>query len=118
MELLLTGQRARVEALCRPEPQRLLALVGLLADEKASMAVRLGIGAVLEEFQGSGLTRIMIPGLGQITRHPDALTRADACHYLSLIGGDEIRPWLNACLHDEDAAVREIASETLLEMDA
>lgn len=118
MELLMNGQRARVEDLSRQEPQRLLALVGLLADEKASMAVRLGIGAVLEEFQGSGLTRIMVPGLGALTRHPDALTRADACHYLSLIGGDDIRPWLNACLQDEDVAVREIASETLLEMGA
>jgi HEAT repeat protein len=118
MELLMSGQRAKVEALSRQEPQRLLALVELLADEQASMAVRLGIGAVLEEFQGSDLTKIMIPGLGALTRHPDALTRADACHYLSLIGGDEIRPWLQMCLQDEDANVRDIASETLLETGA
>lgn len=115
LHLLKNGRRAKVEEMARREPQRLLALVGLLADEEASMAVRLGIGAVLEELQGSGLTAVMVPGLGELTRHADPLTRADACHYLSLIGGAEIIPYLQACVHDEDASVREIAKETLKE---
>jgi HEAT repeat protein len=80
------------------------------------MAVRLGIGAVLEEFQGDAIAQVMIPGLGELTRHADALTRADACHYLSLIGGEGIVPYLQACLADENAEVREIAAETLEEM--
>lgn len=116
LHLLKNGRRDKVESLARQQPQRLLVLVTLLADADSSMAVRLGIGAVLEEFQGSSLAEVMIPGLGELTRHPDALTRADACHYLSLIGGAGIVPYLKACLADESAEVREIAEETLAEM--
>lgn len=81
------------------------------------MAVRLGIGAVLEELQAGGLAKVMVPGLGALTRHADSLVRADACHYLSLIGGREIAPYLHACEHDSDAAVREIVAEILAEFD-
>ena len=116
MHLLKNGRRDKVEAMARREPQRLLALVALLADAESSMAVRLGIGAVLEEFHGDSIAQVMIPGLGELTRHADALTRADACHYLSLIGGQGIVPYLQACLADENAEVREIAAETLAEM--
>lgn len=118
LDALKSGHRDRVERMAREEPRRLLALVGLLADAESSMAVRLGMGAVLEELQGSGLPAIMIPDLGKLTRHADALTRADACHYLSLIGGADIVPYLQACLHDTDAGVREIAAETLAELGA
>lgn len=113
LDLLKTGRRAKVEELARQNPQRLRALVQLLADPEASMAVRLGIGAVLEEFQGTTVGRAMIPGLGELTRHADRLVRADACHFLSLIGSEEIRPIMQACLDDPDPEVREIAAETL-----
>ncbi|MDO9189665.1 MAG: HEAT repeat domain-containing protein, partial [Sulfurimicrobium sp.] len=73
-------------------------------------------GAVLEEFQGDSIAEVMIPGLGELTHHSDALTRADACHYLSLIGGERIVPYLKTCLADENAEVSEIAAETLAEM--
>lgn len=116
LHLLKNGRRDRVEEMARRDPERLLTLVDLLADEDASMAVRLGIGAVLEELQASGLARVMVPGLGELTRHPDALTRADACHYLSIIGGSGIVPYLRACLEDTDANVREIAAESLGEL--
>lgn len=117
LHLLTNGLRARVEEMARQDPQRLLALVDLLADKDASMAVRLGIGAVLEEFQGTGLASGMVPGLGELTRHADPLVRADACHYLSLVGGAEIVPYLRACMNDPDAEVRDMVSEILAEMD-
>lgn len=77
------------------------------------MAVRLGISAVLEEFHGTGLTDALIPGLAELSRNADALTRADACHFLSLIGGDAVIPHLRACLDDVDSEVREIVQEAL-----
>jgi len=117
LHLLKNGRHAKVEEMARQEPQRLLALVELLADADASMAVRLGIGAVLEELRPDGLATIMVPGLGELTHHPDPLVRADACHYLSLAGGEEIAPYLRACLDDQDAAVREIVAEILAELD-
>lgn len=117
LHLLKTGRRAKVEQMAREVPQRLLSLVDLLADPEASMAVRLGIGAVLEELQASGVASILVPGLGALTRHPDALVRADACHFLSLAGGDEIAPYLRGCENDPDDAVREVVAEILAEMD-
>lgn len=117
LHLLKNGRRAKVEEMARQEPQRLLALVDLLADAEASMAVRLGIGAVLEELQNSNIASVMVPGLGELTHHTDPLVRADACHYLSLVGGAEIKPYLHACVDDPDASVREMVAEILEEMD-
>lgn len=114
--MLKSGRRARVEEMARQEPARLRALVRLMERPETSMAVRLGIGAVLEELHGSGLVEIMIPELGALARSGDALTRADACHFLSLIGSAEAAPHLRACLDDADKAVREIAAEALDEL--
>ena len=114
--LLKNGQRAKVETMARQQPQRLLALVDLLANAESSMAVRLGVGAVLEELQGSGVSAVMTPGLGQLTRHADPLTRADACHFLSLVGGEDIALYLRDCANDPDPTVREIAAEILAEL--
>jgi thiol-disulfide isomerase/thioredoxin len=118
LENLKNGRRARVEALARERPQRLLALTRLLADGEASMAVRLGIGAVLEELQGSGLTEVMLPRLAALAREGDALTRADACHYLSLIGGEAAIAALRACRDDPDPQVREVVEDALEELHA
>lgn len=117
LHLLKNGRRAKVEEMARRQPERLLALVDLLADDAASMAVRIGIGAVLEELQDSHIASVMVPGLGELTQHVDPLVRADACHYLSLVGGAEITPWLRACEDDPDVAVREMVADILAEMD-
>lgn len=115
--MLTSGRRARVEEMARQAPSRLRALVRLMERPDTSMAVRLGIGAVLEELQGSGLAETMIPDLGTLARNGDALTRADACHFLSLIGGPQAASWLRACIDDEDRGVREIATEALEELE-
>lgn len=112
-DLLISGRRHKVEALLKQDPAYFHALPRLLIDPKSSMAVRLGLAAVLEEFQDSGLASVITGELGELTRHADALTRADACHFLSLIGGEETIPYLRACLDDSDAQVREIAQEAL-----
>jgi thiol-disulfide isomerase/thioredoxin len=116
-EMLKSGQRGRVEDLARQQPDRLKALVRLMERPDTSMAVRLGIGAVLEELQGSGIAAVMVPDLAALARSGDALTRADACHFLSLIGGAEVIPHLRACLEDEDREVREIAADALAELE-
>lgn len=112
-EMLKRGQRAKVERLIREEGQRSIALAELLADPEASMAVRIGIGAVLEELQGSGMTAAMVPKLGEILRDPEPRNRADAAHFLSLIDGAQALSLLRDCLDDPDAAVREIAYDAL-----
>ncbi|MDD5241312.1 MAG: HEAT repeat domain-containing protein [Sulfuricella sp.] len=112
-QMLKNGRRAKVEEMARQEPSRLQALVRLMQRPDTSMAVRIGIGAVLEELHGSGFTEAMIPGLGALAKDGDVLTRADACHFLSLIGAPEVAPYLRACLDDESQEVREIAAESL-----
>lgn len=112
-DLLISGRRRKVEKLLKHDPALFHALPRLLADPASSMAVRLGIAAVLEEFQDDGLASVIIDDLGALTRHADALTRADACHYLTLIGGAATIPYLRACLEDGDGQVREIAQEAL-----
>ena len=113
LEMLKSGRRDKVESMIRNDPRQAAFMVALLVDADASMAVRLGIGAVLEEFNGTGLTDSMIPGLGELALHGDRLTRADTCHFLSLIGGAAVVPYLRQCLNDEDSEVRDIAQEAL-----
>jgi hypothetical protein len=113
LHMLKSGRRGKVETMLRADPRRATVLVDLLRDSDTSMAVRLGIGAVLEELQGSGVTDGMISGLGALAQQGDPLTRADACHFLTLIGGPDIIPHLQACLEDEDEEVRSIAQEGL-----
>ena len=113
-EMLKTGRRAKVEQVIRDHPEHVAVLADLLLDPEASMAVRIGIGAVLEELQGSGATGAMTPRLAQILRDPEPRNRADAAHFLSLIGGAQAFRLLRDCLDDPDEAVREIAYDALL----
>lgn len=115
-QALKSGRRDKVERAIRAEPEHSAVLAELMRDPETSMAVRLGIGAVLEEFHGSGLTDPLIPALGELARNGDALVRADAAHFLSLVGGRATIPYLRACLEDEDQEVREIVQEALAEL--
>ena len=115
LDLLKSGKRARFEALVRQEPQRIHALTRLMAHPESSMAIRLGIGAVLEELQGTPLSQVLVPELGALLGSDDALLRADACHFLALIGGEKVRPYMQTCLTHADAELREMAQEWLSE---
>ena len=110
-EMLKSGRRAKVEQFLREDPQRSALLAELIADPQASMAVRLGIGAVLEELQGTAVTEPMGPLLAQALSGADPRNRADIAYFLSLISGDVAREALRACLNDSDPEVREIAQE-------
>lgn len=113
LDLLKSGKRQKFESLIRREPQRIHALARLMENPETSMAIRLGIGAVLEELHGSGLADPLIPALGKMLELEDKLLRADACHFLTLIGGEGIRPFMQIGQNDADAEIREIAQEWL-----
>ena len=112
-EMLKSGKRAKVEQAIRQHPARAAILGELLLDPAASMAVRIGIGAVLEEFQGSDLLDALVPKLVQILQTQEPRNRADAAHYLSLIANPAALAALKGCLQDADPEVREIAQEAL-----
>lgn len=113
LETLKAGQRQKFESLVRREPRRIHGLARLMTNPETSMAIRLGLGAILEELQGSGLTEPLIPALGEMLESQDRLLKADACHFLTLIGGEGIRPFMQGCLDDADPEIREMAEEWL-----
>ena len=115
LDILKTGKRQTFEALVRQDPQRIQALARLMRNPESSMMIRLGTGAILEELQGSGLSEPLIPAFGEMLKSDDRLLRADACHFLTLIGGEGIRPYMLACVEDADPEIREMAEEWLAE---
>lgn len=113
LETLKSGKRQKFEELVKQDPQRIHALARLMKNPEASMAIRLGIGAVLEELQGTGFTEPLMTDLAGMLASDDRLLRADACHFLTLIGGEAIRPRMLACVDDADPEIREMAQEWL-----
>ena len=111
--LLKEGQLPRVQALIEAEPGLLGAVLPIVGNVDASLNVRLGAGVLLEHFAGTDTLRALLPRLGELSQHPDARVRADACHYLGLTGDVSARPWLEARVNDADADVRDIAVESL-----
>jgi len=112
-DLLKTGGLAQVLALVAADTTRLAALLAIVGNPEASINVRLGAGAVFEDYAATPALQSLIPALGELSSHPDARVRADACHTLGLSAGAAARPWLEARLEDANADVREIAREGL-----
>ena len=100
-------------ALAREHPEFLQAVFELLAEPETKINVRLGIGALMEELEGSDALRDSVEALGELARHESPQIRADACHYLGMTGNREAVRWLKDCLNDPDGDVREIAEESL-----
>ena len=109
--MLKSGKRGHVESVLRQHPHYAQALGELLTDADASMAVRIGIGAVLEELGASA--DAMVPALVKLLGDAEARNRADAAHFLSLIATPAALTALRSALNDNNADVREIAAEAL-----
>ncbi|MDZ7750466.1 MAG: HEAT repeat domain-containing protein [Gammaproteobacteria bacterium] len=111
--LLGSGRRGTVTDKLQREPRHLGALVLLLGDLKTSIDTRLGIMATLEELAGEQAPESLVEPLGALTRHAEARVRTDACHALGLTASTTARPYLEACLADDDDEVREAAAEAM-----
>lgn len=111
--LLESNRLDEVTAEIAGNPQSLGDLLQLLDDPDTPMAVRIGIGAIIEDLAGGDLLAEFVDRLGILTHSDQPQTRADACHYLGLSASADAAPYLKACLDDEDQAVREIAAESL-----
>lgn len=114
--LLKEGGLDQVVEAVRQVPERLAAVLPIVANPEASLNVRIGAGAVLESFAGQPALRALLPRLAELATDADARVRADACHYLGLTGDPGARPALQARLDDPDAEVREIAAESLAQL--
>jgi hypothetical protein len=112
-ELLGDGQLDRVLSQVRRDPQLLDALLLLLEDEDTELQVRVGIGAVMESFQGEEPLARLIDPLARLTHNRNAHIRGDAVHYLGLTRNARAVPHVESLVNDPEQQVREIASESL-----
>ncbi len=117
-DLLRDGELALVLAMVERHPDSLAALLPIVANPEASINVRIGAGAVFEEFDGKLPMRALVAPLAELTGHADARVRADACHYLAMTGAAGARVYLTGRLRDDDSEVREIAAESLETLNA
>lgn len=112
-ELLAAGDLKKVLALVMEDASRFAALLQLLADPSTALHVRVGIGAVVEDLQGSDILRRQIESLTKLTRHADARIRSEACHYLALTHAPQSLAAVRGLLNDPDAQVREVAQDSV-----
>ncbi|GAB1392619.1 hypothetical protein MASR1M60_07820 [Rhodocyclaceae bacterium] len=113
---LLEGQLKNVVSVVERIPAALADLLPIIANPEANMNVRFGASAVLERYAGQAALQSLVPTLGLLTGHGDARVRADACHLLGLSGSTSAIKYLEARRDDPDAEVREIAIESLEEL--
>ncbi len=112
VHLLETSRLEEVLKAISDTPETLPSLVTLLDDLDTPMAVRIGIGALLEELPET-IVRSAETSLITLTASDNQSVRADAAHYLSLIDTDRSRETLKRLLDDSSEEVREIAGESL-----
>ena len=112
-EGLASGQLATITAACRRAPELLPPLLDLAADLDTPYAVRIGVGAVVEELAVDGLGSDAIARLLDMADNDQPQVRADAAHFLGLAATSAARDRLRRLLDDPDHEVREIAAESL-----
>jgi hypothetical protein len=117
-ELLAEGKVNQVLGMIEKDNQLLQALLQLIADGDAKINARLGVGVIIEEYEGRPELTALIPGLGELTRSEDARVRSDAAHYLSLTHDVSVKTFIEPLLEDSHAEVREVAEESLAELNA
>ena len=115
-ELMTSGEMAKIKPLIEKNPETFNALLELMASPETTLSVRIGVGAVMEEFSGHALLKQNITRLAELTHHQDARLRNDACYYLGLSQDASAADYLKPLLEDSDPEVRESAEEALEEL--
>lgn len=112
-ELLSSGKIDKAMALVHRDPATLNALLLLFSDPDTRLNTRIGISAIMEDLEGSALLEERLEKFGELTRHPAAHIRGDACHYLALTGSHQASAWIRPLLDDPDPDIRQIARDSL-----
>lgn len=117
-EVLAEGKVSTVLDILKRQHQLMSFLLTLLEDADAKINVRLGVGAVLEDYAAEDWFIDYIPRLGELSQHADPRVRSDACHYLSLTGHSKAVQYVEVLLNDKNDDVKEVARESLEELNA
>jgi len=91
-------------------------VLGLIAKADIKINVRIGIGAIMEHFDGSDKIGECIPMMSKLITHDNAELRADIGYYLMLTRDQSVMKLLQVLLSDENEHVREIARESIEEL--
>jgi len=112
-QALRQGGLQKVLNILKQEHGQFFALISLMRDPATELPVRIGIGAIMEEYEGSEELQNQVENIATLIEHADARTRLDACHFLALSHSQKARPYIELLLNDEDADVRAEAKESL-----
>ncbi len=112
-EVLSEGDIARAKKLIKNEDKALQSVIHLMADTGAKINIRLGVGVLIEELAEHDVFKPVIPLLIDYLSHSDARVRGDACHYLSLTKDISLLPVIEKLLADESDEVKEIAADSI-----
>jgi len=88
----------------------------IIVKKDIKINVRIGVGAVMEHFEGTPTIVATIPDLEQMLEHENPVVRTDVCHYLMLSHHADAKPSIKKLLNDTDSEVRETARESLEEL--
>lgn len=112
-EALKSGGLNKVLRVLNKDKTQFAAIVSLLQDPDTELQVRVGIGAIMEEYEGSAELLDQIEHFAELAQHSDPRVRLDACHYLALTHAAQAKPFVELLLVDENPDVREVAQESL-----
>ena len=112
-EQITSGDMDKVRTSIEKNPPLFGVLLQLIGTDNTSLSVRIGVGALMEDFANSELLNNNIDALGAYTLHAQATVRNDACHYLGLSHNPAAEKYIRPLLNDIDAEVREVAAEAL-----
>ncbi|MCO6413061.1 MAG: HEAT repeat domain-containing protein [Thiogranum sp.] len=115
-ELLKQGKLPKVMDALRRNAQGLPALLLLAKDPDTELTVRIGVSAVLEDLAGTETLQALLPDIIELARHDDPRVRSDACHFLALTRSAAALEPLRALADDPERAVRDVASDSLEEL--
>lgn len=115
-EELASGELESVVSACRRSPPLLPPLIEMAGDLDTPFAVRIGVGAVLEDLAPDGLLEGSVEDFARLAASPLSQVRADAAHFLGLSGSSAAQPLLRQLTGDDDPEVREIAAESLSQL--
>ncbi|MDH5484642.1 MAG: thioredoxin family protein [Gammaproteobacteria bacterium] len=112
-ELITNGELDKVHQSLEDNPEYFPQLLHLIVDQETTLSVRIGVGAVIEDFTGSQLLEQQINQLAQYTLDDDARIRNDACYYLGLSHSPLAEPHIRPLLDDVNTDVIDTARDAL-----
>ncbi|RDH84553.1 MAG: hypothetical protein DIZ80_03540 [endosymbiont of Galathealinum brachiosum] len=115
-ELMTGGEISKVQQLVEEKPDHMKTLFEIMASESSGLSARIGVGAIIEQLEGSEILINTIETLGEYCQNPLARVRNDACYYLGLSHHPDAIKFLRPLLDDADDEVKEIAQEALDEI--